>query len=105
MTDHDVRHLPVLRGSELVGVVSERDLALLEQFPDIDPRATNVEAAMSIDVYKIAPETPLDEVAHEMASSKYGSAIVVLDRKVVGILTTVDVCAALASVLRGRFER
>ena len=102
MKEHEIRHLPVLRGGELVGMVSERDLALIEQFEEIDPRSTLVEDAMSTTIYKVPPETPLDEVASEMASKKYGSAVVVQNSKVVGILTTVDVCAALAQLLRGR---
>ncbi len=102
MNDHNIRHLPVLRGGELVGMVTERDLALIEQFAEIDPRATRIEEAMSTSIYKVAPETPLDQVVAEMAAKKYGSAVVVQDRKVVGILTTVDVCAALAQLLRAR---
>ena len=102
MNDHDIRHLPVLRGGELVGMVTERDLALIEQFPDIDPRAAKVEEAMSTSIYKVSPEAALDEVVSEMASKKYGSAVVVLNQKVVGILTTVDVCSALATLLKGR---
>lgn len=102
MNDYSVRHLPVLRGGELVGVLSERDLALIEQFRDIDPRATKVEEAMSLGVYQVAPETPLDRVVSTMASKKYGSAIVVENQRVVGILTTVDVCSVLAMLLRGQ---
>jgi acetoin utilization protein AcuB len=102
MTDHDIRHLPVLQGGELVGMVSERDLALLEQFSEIDPLATKIEEAMSPTIYKVAPESPLDEVVAEMAARKYGSAVVVQNGHVVGILTTVDVCSALAELLRGR---
>jgi uncharacterized protein YjaG (DUF416 family) len=37
-----------------------------------------------------------------MASRKLGSAIVVEHQKVIGILTTVDVCAALGELLHGR---
>jgi acetoin utilization protein AcuB len=92
----------VLRGGDLVGMVSERDLALIEQFHDIDPRCTKVEEAMTPSVYKVAPEAPLDQVVAEMATKKYGSAVVVQNRKVVGILTTVDVCTALAQLLQGR---
>lgn len=102
MHDHHIRHLPVLRGGQVVGMLSERDLALIEAFKDIDPRAVKVEEAMSTGVYEVQPETPLDVVVAEMASKKYGSAVVVKDRKVVGILTTVDVCSALAQLLHGR---
>ena len=104
MSDHGIRHLPVLRGSDLVGVLNNRDLALLERFPGVDPRTTRVEEAMSLDVYTVSPAAPLDQVVREMAAKQYASAVVVLNRDVVGILTTVDVCAALASLLRSSFS-
>ena len=100
MHDYAIRHLPVLRGGKLVGMLSERDLALIEQFDHIDPRATKVEEAMSLGVYQVSPETALDVVVATMATKKYGSAVVAQDQKVVGILTTVDVCSALAAVLK-----
>ena len=100
MNDHNIRHLPVLRGGELVGMLSERDLALVEQFKDIDPRATKIEEAMSVGIYQVSPKAPLDVVVAEMAAKKYGSAVVVQNQKVVGILTTVDVCSALAALLQ-----
>jgi acetoin utilization protein AcuB len=102
MQDNDIRHLPVLHNGELVGMLTERDLALIETFNGVDPRAVTIDRAMSTSVYQVAPETPLDEVVSGMASKKYGSAVVVQNRKVVGILTTVDVCTALAELLKGR---
>ncbi|MEZ4324760.1 MAG: CBS domain-containing protein [Polyangiales bacterium] len=98
----EVRHLPVLRGGELVGMITERDLALVETLRDVDPTVILVEDAMSQGVYTVSPDAPLDEVVSEMASKKYGSAIVVQNHKVVGIFTTVDVCTAFAALLHGR---
>jgi acetoin utilization protein AcuB len=102
LREHRIRHLPVLRGGELVGMLTERDLALIETLKDVDPQLIRVEDAMSGDVYRVKPEAPLDEVVSEMAAKKYGSAIVVQNDKVVGVFTTVDACAALAGLLRGR---
>jgi acetoin utilization protein AcuB len=102
--EHRVRHLPVLRGGELVGMLTERDLALIESLKDVDPHAITVEEAMSTGVYRVSPDSPLDEVVSEMASKKYGSAVVVQNGKVVGIFTTVDVCTAFGELLRGRLS-
>jgi acetoin utilization protein AcuB len=102
LREYRIRHLPVLRGGELVGMLTERDLALIETLKDVDARAIKVADAMSVGVYQVSPHAPLDEVVGEMASKKYGSAIVVQNSKVVGILTTVDVCSALAALLNGR---
>lgn len=98
---HDVmrrlslRHLPVLDGGKLVGVVTERDLHLMETLKGTDPRNVTVDEAMSPDPYTVSPETPLSTVAREMASHKYGCAIVVEGARVVGIFTTVDALRAL----------
>lgn len=99
MREHGVRHLPVLDGGQLVGMLTQRDLALVEALPDVDPRKVTVEDAMSTEVYVVTPETPLLEAARTMAEKKYGSAVVAEGSKVVGIFTTVDACAVLARLL------
>jgi acetoin utilization protein AcuB len=95
---HDIRHLPVLRGGKLDGVISDRDLALIDRL-EVNADRLTVEDAMTSDVYEVAATASLAEVATEMASRKLGSAIVVEHHKVIGILTTVDVCAALGKLL------
>lgn len=101
MRHHHVRHLPVLRGSKLVGLLSLRDMHLIETLSDVDPGAVTVEEAMSADPYIVAPGDALADVSAQMAEHKYGSAVVLDGNKVVGMLTTVDVCRALAELLRG----
>jgi acetoin utilization protein AcuB len=105
LREHKIRHLPVLRGGDLVGMLTERDLALIETLKDVDPSKIAIEDAMSASVYAVSPEAPLDEVVTEMASKRYGSAVVVQNHKVVGILTNVDVCSALAELLNGRLAK
>lgn len=102
LREYKIRHLPVLHGGQLVGMITERDLALIETLKDADPKTMTVEDAMSNEVYTVAPNSPLNEVVAEMASKKYGSAVVMDNHHVVGILTTVDVCSALQHLLEGR---
>jgi acetoin utilization protein AcuB len=97
---HRIRQVPVLSGGQLAGLLSERDFALIAALRDVDPNAIKVEEVMSLSIYKVSPDAPLDQVASEMAAKKFGAAIVVEDNSVVGIFTTVDACAALASVLK-----
>ena len=104
MREHDIRHLPVLAGGHIVGIVSDRDLSLMETLKDVDPKKVTVEEAMSRDPYVVGPDAPLDDVLREMASRKYGSTVVADRGKVVGIFTTVDACAAFAELLRTRLE-
>jgi acetoin utilization protein AcuB len=102
LREFKIRHLPVLRGGQLVGMITERDLALVEALKDVDPQNVLVEDAMSLGVYTVTPDAPIDEVVGEMAAKKFGSAVVQQNHKVVGIFTTVDVCKAFAELLHGR---
>jgi acetoin utilization protein AcuB len=105
MHEHQIRHLPVLEGGRLVGILTERDVALITSMMDANEKDTTVEEAMTTDVYAVSPDALLDEVASEMAERKYGSAVVLQNQKVVGIFTTVDACRALAEILRERLAR
>jgi acetoin utilization protein AcuB len=97
-----IRHLPVLTGGRLVGIVTDRDLQFVETLRDVDPTTMQVEQAMSTDVYSVSPDAALDEVVREMGERKYGSAVVMQNEKVVGMFTTVDVCRAFAELLHTR---
>lgn len=101
MREHRIRHLPVTEGGKLVGLVSERDLHLIETLRDCDPEKVSVDDAMSTDVYLVQSEDPVDEIAEAMSQHKYGSAVVVGKRGMIeGIFTTVDALQVLADVLR-----
>jgi acetoin utilization protein AcuB len=105
MDELRVRHLPVMSGEKLVGVVTDRDLHLIESLKDVDPRLVTVFDAMSGSVYTVSPDAPLDDVAGTMAEKKVGSAVVIQNGKVVGIFTTVDVCLALTDLLHSRLAK
>ncbi|HSP81625.1 MAG TPA: CBS domain-containing protein [Myxococcaceae bacterium] len=99
MNEHAIRHLPVLEGGTLVGMVSMRDLHLVESLQGVDPKEVSVEEAMSQDAYTVPPGTALAEVARTMAMHKYGSAVVSDKGRVLGIFTTIDALTALDALL------
>jgi len=102
MRARGIRHLPVLDGGKLVGVVSDRDLHMIESLSGVDVHKVTVAEAMSTSVYAVEPETALDAVASTMAAHKYGCAVVIQNQKVVGIFTTVDLCHTLVALLQTR---
>ena len=102
MRAEQIRHLPVVDGAQLVGVVSQRDLHLIETLGGVDVREVRVEEAMSSHPYVVAPNAPLDEVVAELAERKIGSAVVVQNAKVVGIFSTVDAMRAFAELMHTR---
>jgi acetoin utilization protein AcuB len=99
MRTHRIRHLPVLHGGKLVGIVTVRDLHLVETLPDVDPEKVLVEDAMTEEVYAVAPSDDLREVAATMADRKLGCAVIMQGPKVVGVFTTIDALRALADAL------
>jgi acetoin utilization protein AcuB len=99
MLEHQVRHLPVLAGGHIAGLLSERDLLLVTGLPGVDANGTRVEEAMVQDVFTVAPDAPVAEVIETMIERKFGSAVVVEGEHVVGVFTTVDALTALHRVL------
>jgi acetoin utilization protein AcuB len=102
MRDNQLRHLPVLDGGRIVGVVSERDLFLVESLPGVNPTDVRVEEAMVQDVFTVGPTTPLGEAIETMIDRKVGSAIVCDGDRVLGVFTTIDALRALHALLERR---
>jgi acetoin utilization protein AcuB len=100
-----IRHLPVLKGGELIGVITDRDINLVLGFNDTDADTLKVEEAFTPDPYFTSPTTLLSEVVAHMAEKKYGCALVVDNHKLVGIFTETDAYKALAELLETRLKQ
>lgn len=99
MQQYDIRHLPVLDGGQLVGVISQRDLYLIESLDGVDLDEVQVAEAMSNDVFTVRSRASLDRTVSEMATRKLGSAIVIERNAVVGVFTVTDALCTLARLL------
>jgi acetoin utilization protein AcuB len=101
MQEHKIRHLPVLEGGRLVGVISERDVNWLASL-GTDPSTIQVSEAMSDIPYLVHASTSAQEVVQKMHDDKLGSALIERDGKPVGIFTTTDALQLAADLLSGK---
>jgi acetoin utilization protein AcuB len=103
MRSHRIRHLPVQDGGELVGVITDRDIAVASSFKGAGELAA--QDVMMPDPYTVEPGTGLDNVVAEMAEHKYGCAIIrQKNGKVVGIFTAIDGLRYLAQIMREHYK-
>jgi len=100
-----IRHLPILDGGKLFGLVSDRDLKFIGGFRDVDPKKIKLEELSVTDVFTVHTHTPLDEVCEIMAENKYGCAVVMDNDKLVGVFTWVDGLRAMAELLNTRLKK
>ncbi|MBI1946356.1 MAG: CBS domain-containing protein [Deltaproteobacteria bacterium] len=103
LESEQIRHLPIVEGGELVGIVSDRDLlsfshaALIE---DPDAARTRLQVAVSTimtsDPSCVAPDDDVDDAIDLMLENRIGALPVVdeAEGRLVGILSYVDVMRA-----------
>lgn len=103
MREHDIHHLPVLKGGKLDGVVSARDIDVTLGVLDEQAVAVRltVGSICTREPYVVEVDARLDEVAEEIGRRRIGSALITKHGKLAGILTTRDVCNAFVAALRG----
>lgn len=101
MYEHGIRHLPVIDRGHVVGIVSERDLALVLGIPGVNKERVEVTEAMTVNPYIVSPSTPLEEVVATMHERKIGTAVVMEEGEMRGIFSVVDALEVLRFMLAG----
>ena len=97
---HHIRHIPVVEGEKIVGMLSLTDLLRISfadgAFQDEDAVDTvvynmfSVRQVMAKNLISVSPETHIKEVAEILAKKEFHALPVVDDNKLVGIVTTTD---------------
>ena len=101
---NNIRHLPIVEGGRLVGLVSDRDLR------DVSPpRGTadeentlgwvRVRDIMSTELVTIHPLDTIEHAARELHDRKIGCLPVVADGELVGIITSSDMMGTLIELI------
>jgi CBS domain-containing protein/iron-sulfur cluster repair protein YtfE (RIC family) len=96
-----VGHLPVMERGRVVGMLAERELTRVSTVAGFDAQLVPVADVMRPDVYCVGLDAPLVDTVRDMAQRHSDCCAVVEGDRLVGILTSTDVLAALARVLGG----
>ena len=92
MKGEDTGVAPIVDGDRLVGVVTDRDIAIRVVAEGRDPQSTKVEDVASQNLVTIDPQQDLDEALRLMAQHQVRRLPVVEeDGKLVGIIAQADV--------------
>ena len=104
MKEHNIRHLPVTDQGGLCGIITDHDIKLMlgPEFGYPNPEELSVLDVYVPDPYVVDIATHLSSIVTTLVERKIGSAIITKQDKLVGILTTRDVCQALADYLNER---
>ncbi len=105
------RHLPVLSGRKIVGIVTEHDIrqhspSLLtgvnqEEYNRV-LETTPVTRAMTREPVTVTPGQPVFEAAQLLYSRRFGCLPVVENGALVGIVTTSDMLRLLVQIIQSR---
>jgi len=95
-----IRHLPIVEGERLVGIISQRDLfrASLASVMGFDYAETrdhlktvSIRDAMVKKVITVTPDTDIVKAGRMMLDRKFGCLPVVEDDRLVGMVTETDI--------------
>lgn len=100
MRKNSIRHIPIMKGDQVVGIVSDRDIKVLEGLQVQDKHLVCARHIMSPDPIAVDASTSIDHVALEMSKRKIGSVIVYEGGKFLGIFTSTDALNALVEIVR-----
>jgi acetoin utilization protein AcuB len=97
MTEHDIRHLPVVEDGAFAGIVSVNDLRRRTSVDD--EKVPTIADLRLAGPYIVSLSEPVDRVLREMVARHLEAALVVKGDKLAGIFTVTDALTAFADFL------
>jgi CBS domain-containing protein len=96
MGEEDVGALPIVgEAARLVGIVTDRDIAVRAIGRGLDPEQTSVGQIASSEVYALTPDDDLDEALQTMARAQVRRVpVVVRENELVGMVSQADIARA-----------
>ena len=103
MRDEDVGPLPIVEGSRLVGILTDRDIVVRTVAEGKDPQSTTVGQIASKQLVTVDPEQGLDEAARLMAKHQVRRLPVCEeDGRLVGIVAQADLALETSEQQAGK---
>jgi len=102
MRDLECGILPVGSPGHIVGMITDRDIAIRLTAEGKDPAKTEVNQIMSKNVYSCDEDDAVEEAAERMLRRDVGRLIVMKDGKVTGIVTLASMLRANGDEMAGK---
>ncbi len=108
MVRNQIRHLPVVDGKELIGIITESDIrgAFLAKnnrqaktVTALDPEKMKVHDYMTRDPLTVGPDTNIEDAALLIYKHKIGSLPVVRNGRLVGIVSIMDILGLFVDMM------
>ena len=100
MKQENVGIVPITEGNgeqRVVGVVTDRDIALHLGASDRRPSEVRASEAMTTDIVSVGPDADIHEVSRKMQNAQVRRVLVTDGKRLLGVIATADLARASAS--------
>jgi CBS domain-containing protein len=106
LTQHRIRHLPVIGDTKLAGMLSERDLLSARAHADADERWWKIPVHFAMQPAETCtPDDEVEPIAHRMGATRAGALAVTEDGKLIGVVSVIDILLANSANQRATAAR
>jgi CBS domain-containing protein len=100
MKEENVGIVPITEGNgeqRVVGVVTDRDIALYLGEGDRRPSEVRASETMTTDIVSVGPDADIHEVSRKMQNAQVRRVLVTEGKRLLGVVATADLARASAS--------
>ena len=90
LTENNIRHIPVVSGKTVIGMLSKIDLQKVYFINTVDGDELSIEQVMTKNLTVIQKDDTIYDVADVLATSEFHSLPVLDGEELVGIVTRID---------------
>ncbi|MBI2864571.1 MAG: CBS domain-containing protein [Chloroflexi bacterium] len=95
MLRHNIGALPICNGNKLMGIVTDRDLAIECCTANVDPQTAQISEFMTVNPVTARPDMDLKDACELMAKEQIRRLPVVDGGKLVGVISLGDLAVSL----------